>query len=96
MMPIVFITRMDGGGMETFALELLRRAERATLYTSYPGGATAVEVPPSLAALSAVAAYDDLNPVRAAVVSDPGEYHWSGWSARWARPKSRRTAVRGR
>lgn len=49
--------------------------------TLWEGRFKTVEVQPSLAALSAVAAYDDLNPVRAAVVSDPGEYHWSGWTA---------------
>jgi hypothetical protein len=32
-------------------------------------------------ALSTVAAYIDLNPVRAAIVSDPKDYRWSGYGA---------------
>lgn len=50
MTPIVFITKMDGGGMETFCLELLRewasRGREATLYASFPGGVRDVDVPP--------------------------------------------------
>ena len=31
-------------------------------------------------ALRTIAAYIDLNPVRAGVVSDPADYRWSGYS----------------
>lgn len=48
MKPIVFITKMDGGGMETFCLELLREWVKigdVTLYTTYSGGVTEGAIP---------------------------------------------------
>lgn len=47
MKPIVFITKMDGGGMETFCLGLLSAMLKgtATLYTTYSGGVTEKDVP---------------------------------------------------
>ena len=42
-------------------------------------GSTVVEGSPN--ALAAVAAYIDLNPVRAGVVKDPKDYRWSGYGA---------------
>jgi hypothetical protein len=49
MTPIVFITKMNGGGMETFCLELLRewvaRGNGATLYASFPSGVRDEDVP---------------------------------------------------
>lgn len=38
-------------------------------------------VEPSLRALSTVAAYIDLNPVRAGLVRDPADYRWCGYAA---------------
>jgi len=50
--PIVLITKMDGGGMETFCLNLLRawgeHGINATLYTSYLGGAREQEISPDI------------------------------------------------
>lgn len=50
--PIVLITKMDGGGMETFCLNLLRawgeHGIDATLYTSYFGGAREQEISPDI------------------------------------------------
>lgn len=47
--PIVLITKMDGGGMETFCLNLLSawgdNGRYATLYTSYSGGVSEREIP---------------------------------------------------
>lgn len=52
MRPIVLITKMDGGGMETFCLNLLRawgeHGINATLYTSYLGGAREQEISPDI------------------------------------------------
>lgn len=49
MRPIVFITKMNGGGMETFCLELLRawvaQGIEATLYVSYHGGDRESDIP---------------------------------------------------
>ena len=49
MTPIVFITKLDGGGMEAFCLSLLRgwvaQGTAATLYVSYPGGVREMEIP---------------------------------------------------
>ena len=47
MKPIVFITKMDGGGMETFCLGLLSAMVKgtATLYTTYSGGVAEKDVP---------------------------------------------------
>ncbi|MBP5286206.1 MAG: glycosyltransferase [Kiritimatiellae bacterium] len=49
MKPIVLITKMEGGGMETFCLGLLRAWKSSgidcTLYCSHAGGATADDVP---------------------------------------------------
>ena len=49
MTPIVFITKMLGGGMETFCLGLLnawaKQGCRATLYSSYMGGVREVDIP---------------------------------------------------
>ena len=42
--------------------------------------------------LVTMAAYIDLNPVRAAIVSDPGEYRWSGYGEAMA---GRRRAIEG-
>jgi len=51
-MPIVFITKMDGGGMETFCIGLLRawafQGISATLYSSYSGGVRDADVPASI------------------------------------------------
>lgn len=48
-MPIVFITKMDGGGMETFCIGLLRawaaQGTATTLYSSYSGGVRNADVP---------------------------------------------------
>lgn len=47
--PIVFITRMDGGGLETFCLGLLRawvaQGVWATLYLSFSGGVHENDIP---------------------------------------------------
>ena len=49
MRPIVFITKMMGGGMETFCLALLKAWQQMgvnpVLYTSYAGGVTESEIP---------------------------------------------------
>lgn len=49
MKPICLITKMDGGGMETFCLGLLREwvklPEGVTLYTTYSGGVTERAIP---------------------------------------------------
>ena len=45
------------------------------------------------AALAAVAAYIDLNPVRAGIVSDPKDYRWSGYGAAAAGDKYARLCV---
>lgn len=50
--PVILITKMDGGGMETFCLNLLRawgeNGIDATLYTSYLGGAREQEISPDI------------------------------------------------
>ena len=46
-------------------------------------------------ALRTMAAYIDLNPVRAGMVTDPGDYRWSGYSEAMAgKSRSRRGLVR--
>lgn len=49
MKPIVFITKMQGGGMETFCLGLLNawvvKNVEATLYLSYSGGERTCDIP---------------------------------------------------
>lgn len=46
-------------------------------------------------ALRTMAAYIDLNPVRAGVAADPGDYRWSGYGeAMLAKPRARRGLVR--
>jgi REP element-mobilizing transposase RayT len=47
--------------------------------TLWEGRFKSVLVEGSETALSAVAAYIDLNPVRAAIVQDPKDYRWSGY-----------------
>jgi len=48
----------------------------------------------SPAALSTVAAYIDLNPVRAGLVSDPAEYHWCGYAEAVAGRSEARDGIR--
>ena len=49
MRPIIFITKMDGGGMETFCIGLLRawkaNGTGSTLYMSYSGGVRETDIP---------------------------------------------------
>jgi len=49
--------------------------------TLWEGRFKSVIVEGGSAALSAVAAYIDLNPVRAKIVDDPGKYRWCGYGA---------------
>ena len=49
--------------------------------TMWEGRFKAVHVQPTMGPMAAVAAYDDLNPVRAGMVGDPMEYRWSSWFA---------------
>jgi hypothetical protein len=46
-----------------------------------------------LSALWTVAAYIDLNPVRAGIVADPGRYRWSGYGAAVAGSASARAGI---
>ena len=52
MRPIIFITKMDGGGMEMFCIGLLRAwdvdGREATLYASYAGGVREADIPQSV------------------------------------------------
>jgi len=54
---------------------------------------TSVLVEGSPLALSTVAAYIDLNPVRAGLVSDPGTYRWSGYGEAMAGVKRARNGL---
>lgn len=49
--------------------------------TIWQGRFSSVIVEPTQKALTAVAAYIDLNPVRAEIVEDAGDYSWSGYGA---------------
>ena len=53
-----------------------------------------VLVEPSSKALLAVAAYIDLNPVRAGIVRDPKDYRWCGYAEALAGRKHARSAIR--
>ena len=48
--------------------------------TLWEGRYASIMVEGESRALSAIAAYIDLNPVRAGIVKDPAEYRWSGYS----------------
>ncbi|MBR4617411.1 MAG: transposase, partial [Kiritimatiellae bacterium] len=58
-----------------------RNHDRKFAGTLWEGRFRSVIVEDSPAALSAVSAYIDLNPVRAKIVDDPKDYKWSGYGA---------------
>jgi hypothetical protein len=57
------------------------RCEDGHSGTLWEGRFKSVAVESSVKAMSLVAAYDDLNPVRGGMVLDPAEYKWCSWSA---------------
>jgi REP element-mobilizing transposase RayT len=70
----------------------LRNGRRGTLWE---GRYTSVIVEEEERALRTMAAYIDLNPVRAGIVTDPADYRWSGYSEAMAgKARSRRGLVR--
>ena len=70
----------------------LRNGRRGTLGE---GRYTSVIVEEEERALRTIAAYIDLNPVRAGMVADPADYRWSGYSeAMSGKARSRRGLVR--
>ncbi len=70
----------------------LRNGRRGTLWE---GRYTSVIVEEEERALRTIAAYIDLNPVRAGMVADPADYRWSGYSeAMSGKVRSRRGLVR--
>ena len=63
--------------------------------TLWEGRYTSVIIEDDERALRTVAAYIDLNPVRAGMVSDPGDYRWSGYGEAMAgTARARRGVVR--
>ena len=69
-----------------------RAGRKGTLWESR---FTSVIVEDDERALRTMAAYIDLNPVRAGIVSDPADYRWSGYSEAMAgKARSRRGLVR--
>jgi REP element-mobilizing transposase RayT len=63
--------------------------------TLWEGRYTSVIVEDEERALRTMAAYIDLNPVRAGIVADPADYRWSGYSEAMAgKARSRRGLVR--
>ena len=70
----------------------LRAGRKGTLWESRY---TSVIVAEEERALRTIAAYIDLNPVRAGMVADPADYRWSGYSEAMAgKARSRRGLVR--
>ena len=70
----------------------LRNGRRGTLWE---GRYTSVIVEEEERALRTIAAYIDLNPVRAGMASDPADYRWSGYAEAMAgKARSRRGLVR--
>ena len=70
----------------------LRNGRRGTLWE---GRYTSVIVEEEERALRTMAAYIDLNPVRAGMVADPADYRWSGYAGAMAgKARSRRGLVR--
>jgi len=51
--------------------------------TLWEGRYASILVESESRALSVIAAYIDLNPVRAGIVKDPAEYRWSGYGEAW-------------
>ncbi len=77
--------RMRMGDVSVFMKELKQRAticynaRHGREGTMWEGRFKSVLIEPDSDALEAVAAYIDLNPVRAGMVDDPADYKWSGY-----------------
>jgi putative transposase len=76
---------------QRYALGFNREHDRVG--TLWEGCYRSVLVEPSQAALLAVGAYIDLNPVRAGMVKDPKDYRWSGYGEAVGRGKVEQYAL---
>jgi len=71
-----------------------RRAEKRFPFSRFPFSYKNVQVEDSETAVRTMAAYIDLNPVRAGIVEDPKDYRWRGYSEAVAGGKSARAGLR--
>jgi putative transposase len=76
---------------QRYSISYNRRHERAG--TLWEGRYASILVEGESRALAAVAAYIDLNPVRAGIVTDPAEYRWSGYGEACGGSESARRGI---